>query len=219
MKTKDSIIIIFMLIISFAFIIIQSKIILSVYYFKTGRGLSENTDQYYQLVEKAYKLDPDNGYYSLLLSRKLMAQKKYEDALIYAEKGLRSYSSVKTFSQIGSIQWNLNKKNDSVKNFEKTLFLYNDEIDTRLRLAVLEIQNENLNRAKEHFEYVMKIAPENPNSYYFLGYIENELSNKSLALDYFDKTAILIKEQRYSLLFDYRYFIEVYNNMKEDFVK
>lgn len=197
-------------------LLVEMRITSSVYLFKMARGAARTETEYSMMLNRAFKYDRDNGYYAFFLSRIDMAKKDYDGAYKLAMEGKKTYTSIQSIAQIGSILSNLGNEQESVECFKKSLFLYPDAEETRLRLGIISLQKGDNNTAKEYFEYLIKQNPLNPNPYYFLGYMEYSKGDKKIALEFFKSVKLLLKTNRGEVWFEKGNFDDLYDKSKQE---
>ncbi len=162
-----------------------------------SRGIQERSEG----LQKALRVDAQNGHARMLLAAAAMNRRDYTTADRETRHAFRHYSSLEALNQRASILLNLGRLEEAEDMFEQVVRLHPEEPDARYRLVALSLAGQNANAAQEHLNFMIDAFPENPNSHYYAGMIQAREGNHDRALREFATAGTLEVAFRGKLLY------------------
>jgi len=130
-----------------------------------SRGV-HTTQVYEERLKTALKFDPSNGYVRVKLARLAMLQGADGLALEYQREGMKSFSSVRSYGQLGSIYMRLKRDRDATETFEKAVRMNPNYIEAWEQLGVLALKQGDSQRLAEVTQEILRRDLKNLNVYY-----------------------------------------------------
>lgn len=152
-------------------------------YFDVMASRGVHTAQVYEeRLKKALQFDPTNGYVRVKLARLAMRQGADGLALEFQREGMKSFSSVRSYGQLGSIYMRLKKDRDAVETFQKAVRMNPSYLEAWEQLAVLALKEGDSQRLAEITGEIQRRDLKNLNVYYLRAKDAERRGNVNAAL-------------------------------------
>lgn len=156
-----------------------------IYYFNQARLRGSDIQTYEHLLRNAIKYDGSYGLILLNLAKLLMVEKKHFEARDVVQQGLKSFTSLGAYKQLGSIYQNLNDPIRARDYFQRVLLMDPSDQEVLERLAIIAINFKEFNEAKRYLQALERYHPHNPNLFYIEGiYYEGQRDFWQAVLSY-----------------------------------
>lgn len=134
--------------------------------------------------KKALALDPNSSLVNYEISFTLLAMKKYDEAIEYADKvlKLKQGDEVEALIVKGSAQDDSGKPKEAIKTYEYGLKKFEPHHLIYFNLALTQYRMGNRKEAEENLENAIQTNPGHSSSHYMLGMIMAESQQKSKAI-------------------------------------
>jgi tetratricopeptide (TPR) repeat protein len=137
------------------------------YYFMLSQRGSQTPAQHEFRLHEAVKFDPTYGYASQALARMLIREGKYGASLDYQLQGMKTFRTIRSFEQLGSIYENLNRYGDAHAMFQSAVEMNPREIPALEHLTLIALHQKNSRDVAEYTREILKYDINNLNAYYF----------------------------------------------------
>ncbi len=136
-------------------------------YFDVMASRGVHTAQVYEdRLKKALSFDPTNGYVRLKLARVAMRQGGDGLALTHQLEGMKSFSSVRGYGQLGSICMRLKRDREAEEAFLKAVRMNPNYIEAWEQLAILTLKAGDSRKLHEITDEILRRDFKNLNAYY-----------------------------------------------------
>lgn len=158
------------------------------YYFARMSEAAGDVKSAEAAYKKALLINPKADSVSLDLARVYGAQKKYKAAIEICEQILKDDSrNLAARNLLGQLLLGDNRVDKALKEFEKVGALENDPTDTRLKIALIKIQQSDLNGAVVELILILTEKPDYAAARYYLASCYSNLKRVTDALSEIDK--------------------------------
>ncbi|MCX7766382.1 MAG: tetratricopeptide repeat protein, partial [Candidatus Sumerlaeia bacterium] len=147
---------------------ITSKI-QGIYYFNQARLRGTDFQTYEHLLRKALTYDGSYGLILLNLAKLLMAEKKLFEARDIVQQGLKSFTPLGAYKQLGSIYHSLNDLIRARDYFQRVLLMDPSDQEVLERLAIIAVNFKDFDEAQRYLQALERYHPHNPNLFYIEG--------------------------------------------------
>jgi tetratricopeptide (TPR) repeat protein len=130
-----------------------------------SRGV-HTTEVYESRLKRALDFDPSNGYVRIKLARLAMRQNADGLALSLQLEGMKTFSSVRSYGQLGSIYMRLHKDKEARETFQRAVRMNPQYIEALEQLGILALKSKNSQELYEVTEELRKRDIKNLNVYY-----------------------------------------------------
>lgn len=158
-------------------------------------GLIEESQRNWEAAienyQKAIKINPylEDALYNI--AEIYFNNNNYESAKKIYRKLIRKRPESKDYSNIGLIEEHQEKWDAAIRNYRKALELNHHNANALSGLARIYYNTGDYQNSKATYLKLIAIEPENDESYYFLGVIEQEYKNWDKAIEYYQKAISL----------------------------
>ncbi len=161
---------------------------LAVVYFQT-----DEIDKAFDLITKAYRLDPKFVQKQKYLEKVLDTALKFSGLKRHALKN----SDIKSWNRLGRQYYDMRFFKEATKAYNNSLKIDPTQIDIKIMLALSYINSNNIDKALIELKSVIQDDPENFYANYHMGKIlKNRMKNPSEARAYFEYLEYLIKYKK-----------------------
>ncbi len=136
-------------------------------YFDVMASRGVHTAQVYEeRLKRALHFDPTNGYVALKLARVAMKQGADGLALNYQREGMKTFSSVRAFGQLGSIFMRKKFDREAAETFERAVRMNPNYIEAWEQLGILALRSGDSEKLQQVTEEIRRRDLKNLNVYY-----------------------------------------------------
>jgi cytochrome c-type biogenesis protein CcmH/NrfG len=136
-------------------------------YFDVMASRGVHTEQVYEeRLKRALQFDPSNGYVLLKLARVAMRQGGDGLARNLQLEGMKSFSSVRAYGQLGSIYMRLKSDRDAEEAFLRAVRMNPNYVEAWEQLAILALKAGDSQRLQELTDEIRRRDMNNLNVYY-----------------------------------------------------
>ncbi|MGB9692533.1 MAG: tetratricopeptide repeat protein [Candidatus Sumerlaeaceae bacterium] len=121
---------------------------------------------YEERLKRALHFDPTNGYVALKLARVAMRQGADGLALNYQREGMKSFSSVRSYGQLGSILMRKTFDREAAETFERAVRMNPNYIEAWEQLGILALRAGESQNLQQVTEEIRRRDLRNLNVYY-----------------------------------------------------
>jgi tetratricopeptide (TPR) repeat protein len=146
-----------------------------------SRGV-HGEEEYERNLRTALAYDDSYGYGNIKMAALMMRRGADGLALVHQERGMRSFNSVRTYAQLGSIQNRLGRLADAGESFERAAAMYPGYIDALEQLALLAYRAGDSNRLQELTAEIRNRDINNLDAYYLRAKDAERVGNTNAAL-------------------------------------
>ena len=138
------------------------------YHLRATRGV--HTEEFFvETMQKAIDYDRAHGYSDIMLARIFLNRHDLVKAEEYQKQGMKSFSSARTYAQMGLICELAGRPDEAKTWYDKALRMNPKNSDCLERLMVLAFNSGNSDRVIEYADRLNDLDMNNVNGYYLRG--------------------------------------------------
>ena len=139
----------------------------SLYFVKATRGV-HTEEVFEENLKKSIAFDHAHGYSNVVLARLLLGRNDLQGAEEMQKDGMKSFTSVRTFAQMGLIRELQGDANDAKKWYEKSMTMNPKNTDCLERLGVIALEQGDSSKVKEYAARIHDLDMNHVNASYLL---------------------------------------------------